>query len=147
MHSVNKSKKYNLRKAYFRTSRKINNLIKDLHRTIAVFLCSNYHKILIPKLNFHALKNLDRSVKRHLASLRECEFVDYLTEKAKDYGSEVLCVTEEFTSKTCSCCGNLNQNLGVSKVYNCRKCNSVFDRDVNGSRNILSKYLTDTMKK
>ena len=45
------------------------------------------------------------------------------------------------TSKTCSCCGKLNYNLGSSEVFVCKECEMRIDRDVNGARNILIKNI------
>ena len=50
--------------------------------------------------------------------------------------------TEEYTSKTCSACGLLN-NVGKSEIYNCFKCKTVIDRDINGARNIAIKRLSE----
>jgi putative transposase len=54
-------------------------------------------------------------------------------------GVQVVEVTEEYTSKTCTKCGRINQKLGGSKVFRCG-CGMVLDRDFNGARNILLKY-------
>lgn len=48
-------------------------------------------------------------------------------------------VTEEYTSKTCGNCGELNEKLGSNKTFECQKCKIVIDRDCNGCRNILLK--------
>lgn len=54
----------------------------------------------------------------------------------------IVAQDEPYTCLTCSCCGNVKkkQELGSSKVYECKKCGKVLDRDVNASRNILIKY-------
>ena len=49
---------------------------------------------------------------------------------------------EQFTSKTCSKCGELNQKLKGQKVFYCDNCHTILDRDVNGAINILFRYLT-----
>ena len=46
---------------------------------------------------------------------------------------------EEYTSKTCGCCGKINHKLGGSKVFRCEEFQVVMDRDGNGARNILLK--------
>ena len=38
---------------------------------------------------------------------------------------------------------HIHSKLGGSKVFECPKCHIVLDRDVNGSRNILLKFLTE----
>ena len=58
------------------------------------------------------------------------------------HGCSVIVTEEPYTSKTCGCCGQLHQKLGGSKLFHCPACGSVFDRDSNGARNILLRYLT-----
>jgi transposase len=58
--------------------------------------------------------------------------------KMKEKGA-IIC-TEEYTSKTCGRCGELN-NVGKSEIYRCSKCLLVIDRDINGARNILIKNI------
>ena len=41
-------------------------------------------------------------------------------------------------------CGNIKYNLRGEKIYECSKCRYKEDRDINGSRNILIKYLTES---
>jgi transposase len=68
-----------------------------------------------------------------------------MTLKAKEFGTRLHILGEEYTTKTCSLCGHLNDNVGSSKVYSCRRetCAYKCDRDINGSRNILIKGLTE----
>ena len=49
---------------------------------------------------------------------------------------------ECYTSKTCGKCGELNSKLGSSKTFRCDKCDYVADRDINGARNVMIRYLT-----
>ena len=46
--------------------------------------------------------------------------------------------TEEFTSKTCTRCGQINE-VGGSEIYKCSGCKLTLDRDINGARNIYLK--------
>ena len=52
-----------------------------------------------------------------------------------------MIVDESYTSKTCGCCGELNE-VGLSRVYNCKFCKTIIDRDINGGRNILIKNMS-----
>ena len=45
-------------------------------------------------------------------------------------------IDEWYTSKMCSKCGNIKDDLKGNKVYDCLKCKTKMDRDINGSRNI-----------
>ena len=44
-------------------------------------------------------------------------------------------------SNITSNCGNCNDKLGRSKIYNCNNCNKIFDRDFNACRNIFMKSM------
>jgi putative transposase len=46
-------------------------------------------------------------------------------------------IDEAYTSKTCSNCGFMNDNLGASKIFKCNICELKIDRDCNGARNIM----------
>src|SRR2546423_588161 len=67
----------------------------------------------------------------------------YFTNPASILGGKVVICTEEYTSKTCGCCGVINKNLGSLKTFKCPSCGATIDRDVNGARNVLLKYITE----
>jgi len=70
-------------------------------------------------------------------------FRQHLLHKAREHPwCKVIICTEEYTSKTCGSCGHLHQGLGGSKVFRCPVCRTELDRDINGARNILLRYLT-----
>ena len=46
------------------------------------------------------------------------------------------------SSKTCSCCDNVKETLSLDeRTWTCSKCNTLHDRDVNASKNILRRAL------
>ena len=51
-------------------------------------------------------------------------------------------VEEDYTSKTCSSCGDLKDDLGSNKTYSCSSCSSIFDRDFNAAY-IMLKYICE----
>ncbi len=67
-----------------------------------------------------------------------------LTLKAKEFGTNLHVMGEEYTTKTC-CCGKLNDRIGGSKTYICVDpvCGYRADRDVNGARNVFVKGLME----
>lgn len=140
--SKNKNKVKLLRLAYFRSSETISNIINDFHRKVAKWLASNFDVIFTPKLNFHRMKKLNKKSKQVLMSLKHCSFVDALKVKTELYNSKTVVVNESYTSKTCSCCGYQNEKLGKSKVFACKDCGKVIDRDINGAINIMLRYFT-----
>jgi len=83
--------------------------------------------------------NLHKMTKKVLQSLSHYKFRQRLTYKSNIYGTTFNSVREDYTSKTCGKCGNIDNKLGSKKIYDCRKCGVKMDRDVNASRNILLK--------
>ena len=86
-------------------------------------------------------KKISRQTKRLMYAFKFYQFRSRLKDKCEEKDCELLVVTEEFTSKTCGCCGELNESLGGSKVFRCPNCKVEMDRDDNGARNILIKNL------
>src|ERR1043166_5729872 len=71
-------------------------------------------------------------------------FRQYLFHKSREYPwCKVVICTEEYTSKTCGSCEVINRNLGSSKTFQCPSCGATIDRDINGARNVLLKYITE----
>ena len=61
--------------------------------------------------------------------------------KAKEYGTEIEKVGRFFpSSKICSCCGQLKENLPLSERNYVCECGNNLDRDLNAARNILNHY-------
>ncbi len=72
--------------------------------------------------------------------LRFGSFARRLIHTATKYGGSKMIVrgSEWCTSKQCGKCGHLHD---TSDTYDCPMCDVVIDRDVNGARNILLKFL------
>ena len=71
-------------------------------------------------------------------------FKQFLKQKAELSGCNVVDVTEEFTSKTCTKCGHVHTKLGGKKVFKCPECGHLIPRDFNGALGILLKALRAT---
>jgi putative transposase len=142
-------KKKRLCIALLRVNEHINHLVKEMHKKTSRWLCKNYDYVFIPRLNFHQCKNLNKRSKSLLSSYQHCAFVDRLIHKSNEFSNcKVIEVNESFTSKTCSCCGTLNKNLGKQKHFTCQntECLLEIDRDINASRNIMLRYFTKIVK-
>ena len=63
----------------------------------------------------------------------------HLSNKCREYGSELIEVTEEYTSKTCTNCGVQSENYN-NRIKKCN-CGYKINRDINGARNILIKNI------
>lgn len=152
--------KYNMRKRCNRVYKKVSNIVLDLHRKAASFLVNKYDTILIPnfqtkQMSSKRYRNISRPTSRGMYQLGHYAFRERLVDvsnrdnvKSLSSGwsprSRVVVCSEAYTTKTCGKCGVINPKVGSAKVFKCRdkKCGFVLDRDVNGARNILIRFLT-----
>ena len=59
--------------------------------------------------------------------------------KASVMDKRVFYINEHYTTKTCSACGQINNNVGSSKMFECEHCKLKTGRDSNASKNMLLK--------
>jgi len=70
-------------------------------------------------------------------------FVELLTYKAKLLGKRVITIDERNTSKTCAFCGHKKSQLPLyQRIYHCKSCGTVLDRDQNSAINIMKRFLS-----
>ncbi|MEQ8755781.1 MAG: transposase [Coleofasciculus sp. G1-WW12-02] len=141
--------RYRLRQAAQKIRIKIRNLVSELHKKAANYLCTKYKVIFLPTFE---VKNMVKRGKRRLSTKTARKLVTWshyrfklsLKHQAAKYGCVVVDVTEEYTSKTCSKCGHIHTKLGGNKQFVCPSCGHAIGRDINGAFNILLKALRDT---
>lgn len=85
--------------------------------------------------------NLYAPVKDMLHILSHYSFRERLKYKCTLHNVNYIEIDESYTSRTCGNCDYYKKDLGAAKVFNCDSCKIIIDRDVNGARNILMKYL------
>jgi putative transposase len=143
--------RYKLRKAAERIRVKIRNLVDELHHKLAAYLTQNYRLIFLPNFETSQMVvkskgKLNTKTARNMLTWSHYRFKQTLKHHAVKRGCIVVNVTEEYTSKTCSKCGQVHNKLGGNKVFKCPNpdCQNVMDRDKNGAFNIMLKALRDT---
>lgn len=147
--SCTSRKRRRLKMAAKRISSKVRNIVDDLHRKLAAFLVDAHDVILLPKFETQGMvqkknRRISSKTARAMCTWSHYRFRCHLLQKARCRPEvSVKLVTEEFTSKTCGNCGELHQKLGSSKTFKCPSCKTIVDRDYNGARNILLKFLTE----
>ncbi len=100
--------------------------------------------VVIEDLNISGmLKN--RRLSRAIADVGLYEFRRELTYKLEAAGIPLKVVSRWFpSSKTCSCCGWVNEDLKLSdRTFVCKECGLVLDRDVNAARNLAQAAMND----
>jgi transposase len=116
------------------------NLINELHwKTIRSLLEKNDF-IFYGDIKSHDIvkDGKNRTLNTSMNNLKFYKFKERLLFKSVELGKKVFETKEQFTTQTCSFCGNMYKP-GLSRVYNCSKCNKKIGRDVNASKNILMK--------
>lgn len=144
---VKKRTRFNMKKRCALLRTKAKNIVKDLHWQSCSFLVKNFQNIVIPQFRSKDMSNknnrkIGKKTTRNMLDLSHYKFLEKLKFKCLEYQRNLIIVSEEYTSKTCGNCGTINNKLRGSKVFKCDKCKVVIDRDMNGARNILVKYLT-----
>jgi transposase len=120
--------------------------IRSAHIAVAKDLTSKFSHLILGKFDTQKLtekagSKLSKKTRVEIGCLSHYKFRERLSLECFKSGSSFRVVPEHFTSKTCGGCGEMNQTLGASKVFECKECGGCFDRDVNAARNMLVKYL------
>jgi putative transposase len=130
----------NLRKRLNKLESKIQNVVHETHYMISKYLTSRYDVILLGDIKSHDILQgkIWSSVKQEFQDLSFYKFKLILSQKCLQQGKVMKLVKEEYTSKSCTFCGN-RYEIGSSKTYECKTCNVKYDRDEGSSRNIFMK--------
>ncbi len=129
---------------------KLRRKIHELHDQTISFLCNHFNHVFIPPYATDAegvgcaagdYSYSQVFTKHHMALAIHHDFSHKLKASAMSHGTRVYVIGEEFTTKTCGCCGHI-QSVGLQRVFNCQKCGLVIDRDLNAARNICLKALS-----
>ena len=139
-----RNKRYRLKKEMQFIQRKLKNMTFDMRHKTSKFLAENYKTIIYPIFNIKSMcnkkyRNIGKHTARRMYLWSHFKFRELLKYKSALRGGSVVDCREDYTSKTCSCCGRLNHTLGASKSFSCPFCHYVVDRDVGAARNIFLK--------
>ena len=78
-------------------------------------------------------KGISHAASSVLSALALGELIKKLKFKIGQRGHQLVEINEAWTTKLCSCCGNLN-DPGNSATYTCSRCKIKMNRDENGAR-------------
>jgi putative transposase len=82
---------------------------------------------------------LGRMTNQKVSQWPHGQFVQYMSYKARQYGMRVEQIPEDYSTRTCSCCGEVMKYAPRGRIYTCPGCGAVTHRDVNGASNICSR--------
>ena len=116
--------RYQLRQAMERIRIKIKNLRSECHKQIGSYLARNYDVIVLPTFETSEMvvkkkRKLKSKTARAMMTWAFYQFSQTLEHLCNRDGSELVRITEEYTSKTCTKCGHVHRKLGGSKKFKC----------------------------
>jgi putative transposase len=131
----------NCKKASLRLAmrhRKVKNIRKDFLNKLTTELTKTKSVIVIEDLNVKGMQNKKVHLGTPIKDAGWGEFRRQLERKAVWHGSRLIKIPRfEPSSKRCSKCGELNQDLELSdRIWICQNCGATHDRDENASDNI-----------
>lgn len=123
---------------------RVRNLRHDFHHKTALDLVRSSGLIAVEGLNIRGMVRNHR-LARSISDVAWGNFVNILTYKAANAGSEVVVVNARGTSQECSGCGEtVSKTLSV-RQHTCPHCGLRLHRDENAARNILARALLARM--
>jgi len=125
-----------------RLHRKIANQRKNFLHNLSTAIAKQYDIVCIEDLNMQAMSQslkLGKSTNDNGWGM----FISFLAYKLADRGKYLVKIDKWFpSSKTCSHCGKIKDNLSLSeRSYHCEYCGLEIDRDQNAAINILREGL------
>ncbi len=122
---------------------KIKNQREDFLHKISVAIAKQYSFVAIENLSVQNMQK-NHYLAKSISDASWSKFAEFLEYKCDWYGAKLIKIDRFYpSSKTCSVCGYKLDNLPLSKrEWICPSCNTLHDRDINASKNILSIALS-----
>lgn len=115
------------------------NYTDQLHWTFINDILSNHDIVFFGDIKSHNIvkKGDNRNLNQEFNDIKFYRLKQRLQYKAVFLGKKVILTNEYLTTKTCSECGTLN--TPDDRIYCCKSCGIVSDRDIQSAKNILMK--------
>lgn len=129
------------KKCFHKQEKNITNLVNHLHWDFINHILLNNEVIYLGDIKSHDIVKGGKNTYLNVAfnNLRFFQLKQRLYYKASTCRRKVYFVPEHHTTKTCSSCGEINDHVGSSKVFECHYCRLQTDRDINAAKNIKLK--------
>ncbi|MGC9179939.1 MAG: RNA-guided endonuclease InsQ/TnpB family protein [Vulcanisaeta sp.] len=115
------------------------NFRRDLYFKLGKYLALNYDAVVMEDIRVNRLiGRSNRVLRRRLMDVGFHELRGIIQWQVSKYGKEFRLVTPAYTSKTCSRCGYVKEDLTLNdRVFKCPRCGWTADRDYNAALNLL----------
>jgi transposase len=131
------------KKQYNKIEKKKKNVVDCLHWNTINHVLQNNDIVFYGDIKSQDITkgNKNKVLNRDFNDLKFHMFKTRLIYKASVLNKKIVLMNECYTTKTCSGCGTLNNDIGSKKTFTCSHCKLVTGRDLNASKNILMKGL------
>jgi len=130
----------NRKKAVVRLNRlweKVSNIRTNNIHKLTTLLTKTKSVIVVEDLDIKRMISKQHNINKALIGARLGEIKRQLEYKSKWYGSELKIAPKYYpSSQICSKCGNIQKLKLSERTYNCPKCHSSIDRDLNAAVNL-----------
>lgn len=155
---VIKAKDNELQLTDFKNYQKARQMVAKIHEHIAnqrydylhklsTWLVSSYDVIVLEDLHVKIMVK-NHKLARAISNAGWHKLVEMLKYKCKQNNKTLITVDPSYTSQTCNNCGYVNNRMGYNRYgwlkvrkWQCPECNTLHDRDINASKNILDRGL------
>lgn len=121
-----------------RLHERLTNIRTDyINKTVSTIIQQKPRWITVENLNVKGMMK-NKHLSKAIAQQKFYEFKLKLINKCNENNIELRQVDRFYpSSKTCSCCGSIKNDLNLSdRIYSCKACGLVMDRDLNASINL-----------
>ena len=120
-----------------KTHEKVASQRNDFIHKVSTAITKQFDTIAVETLNIKGMKK-NHSLAKSIGNVSWSRFFQFLKYKAEKQGKNVIEIGMfEKSSKTCSVCGHVNNDLTLKeREWTCKNCNTKLDRDVNAAINI-----------
>ena len=121
--------------------RRIKGLRNNAHHQVSRTLVRKYHTLGIESLNVSGMIRAGLQSKA-LSDAAMSNLLRQVRYKAQRYGTRIVEADQQYpSSKTCSACGVVNQDLRREPQWPCPACGQHHERNLNAARNLLKLAL------
>ncbi len=139
--SVKNMNNNNRNKKIRKLENEIENYIKDFHWKTANHLVKNYDHIVIGNFSTSHMKRGTKGINLEVMKyLNMFNFRSRIKYKCLKHNKKYITIKEAYTTRLCVNCGEDN-DIGSSKIYECKKCKKKYDRDIKSAGCIYLKAL------
>jgi putative transposase len=129
------------KKSFNKIEKRKGDLVDKLHWDFVNDILKKNDVVYLGDIKSHDIVKGGRNkhLNRAFNDLKFNQLKQRLIYKAGVLGKTVVLVKEHYTTKTCSSCGVINNNVGSKEVFCCEDCHLVTGRDMNACKNIKLK--------